>query len=633
MVQGIKNRTISILIENSDKSKYFGLYRDGVVRFKYNCKEETNERIASSGFYGDKPLLNVRNFVDPPGFYGEPDRKNQVMDVDAVLEKLEADEAQVAKEDDSDDDEPDDEFILLSSASSKIVDVEPDEQMFSNFVNTPDETKLEEEAMKEKELGNLAYKAKYFDEAMTHYKAAIRYNPKEITFYSNLAAVFLELEEYKECYDCCTVGLKIGKTEGRSPQILAKLWNRKGKACEKLEGIELLLEAKQCYQEACEADSLEIYQSNLFSVTIQMNLLMKKYCNEGFECEESNKHAEAVSNFSKTILIEPLNPACYFFRASSLINLGKLDEAQEDVEKCLQLGPDDKFGALMLQGAIYRGKGMHMSSKKAYEAALDIKPTDPEAQLEVENQKVEIDFDKQDRKGPYEFAEKENTIGNNYARNKSWKTAVQHYTRSIKAFPKNPKYYCNRAAAFMGLGDNFTKYAFDDLETCLALDPKHINAYLRKGKLHKDNDDLPNAEECYKKVIEIDPTCVTAKNSLLKVRCLKRERMVPLVTEVINDDGSEPNDVAIAMLWARAKAHVENGDFELALKDCEIGVKQMPEPFITYKAQILKKMGDFKNSIITYNELLEIDSGNKEAIKEIKTLKRMIERSKSKGVL
>ena len=44
-------------------------------------------------------------------------------------------------------------------------------------------------------------------------------------------------------------------------------------------------------------------------------------------------------------------------------------------------------------------------------------------------------------------------------------------------------------------------------------------------------------------------------------------------------------------------------------------------------------MGDFKNSIITYNELLEIDSGNKEAIKEIKTLKRMIERSKSKGVL
>lgn len=40
-------------------------------------------------------------------------------------------------------------------------------------------------ALKAKELGNKAYKAKQFDQAIKHYNEAIALDPSDITFYNN----------------------------------------------------------------------------------------------------------------------------------------------------------------------------------------------------------------------------------------------------------------------------------------------------------------------------------------------------------------------------------------------------------------------------------------------------------------
>merc|ERR1719253_2439552 len=47
-----------------------------------------------------------------------------------------------------------------------------------------------------KAKGNDCYKAKKFDEAITHYEAAIAELPDEMTYYNNLAAVFYEQKKY-----------------------------------------------------------------------------------------------------------------------------------------------------------------------------------------------------------------------------------------------------------------------------------------------------------------------------------------------------------------------------------------------------------------------------------------------------
>jgi stress-induced-phosphoprotein 1 len=47
------------------------------------------------------------------------------------------------------------------------------------------------QALKEKELGNAAYKKKEFETALIHYNKAIELNPNEITLYTNIAGNFL----------------------------------------------------------------------------------------------------------------------------------------------------------------------------------------------------------------------------------------------------------------------------------------------------------------------------------------------------------------------------------------------------------------------------------------------------------
>lgn len=49
-----------------------------------------------------------------------------------------------------------------------------------------------EQAQSQKQKGNDAYKKRDFTAAVSHFKAAIELDPTEITFYTNLAAVYFE---------------------------------------------------------------------------------------------------------------------------------------------------------------------------------------------------------------------------------------------------------------------------------------------------------------------------------------------------------------------------------------------------------------------------------------------------------
>jgi len=62
------------------------------------------------------------------------------------------------------------------------------------------------QALKEKELGNAAYKKKEFEEALQHYDRAIELDPDTITFMTNKAGrhllrlpVFIKQDSYASC--------------------------------------------------------------------------------------------------------------------------------------------------------------------------------------------------------------------------------------------------------------------------------------------------------------------------------------------------------------------------------------------------------------------------------------------------
>ena len=86
------------------------------------------------------------------------------------------------------------------------------------------------EAQKLKQLGNDAYKKKDYNSALKNYEKAIELEPNEITYYLNTAAVHYEMKKFPECVLFCVKACKIGQEYGANPNLIAKGFQRMGRA-------------------------------------------------------------------------------------------------------------------------------------------------------------------------------------------------------------------------------------------------------------------------------------------------------------------------------------------------------------------------------------------------------------------
>lgn len=98
----------------------------------------------------------------------------------------------------------------------------------------PNEEKIELQKKKDAEAkkleGNAAYKAKDFPNAIRFYSEAIDLNPKEFTFYTNMAAVYVEMKEYDSAIEQCDKVIELSKEGGYDYVKLGKAMARKASA-------------------------------------------------------------------------------------------------------------------------------------------------------------------------------------------------------------------------------------------------------------------------------------------------------------------------------------------------------------------------------------------------------------------
>ena len=78
------------------------------------------------------------------------------------------------------------------------------------------------QALKEKQLGNEAYKKKDFAEAHKHYDRAIDLEPTNMAFYSNKAATYFEEANYDACIEQCTKAVEVGREQRADFAQIAK---------------------------------------------------------------------------------------------------------------------------------------------------------------------------------------------------------------------------------------------------------------------------------------------------------------------------------------------------------------------------------------------------------------------------
>lgn len=236
-----------------------------------------------------------------------------------------------------------------------------------------------------KNLGNESYKKKEFDEAIKHYEEAIAQDSTDITFYSNLAAVYFELKDYDKCVAECERGVEIGRENRADFKLIAKAFARIGNAKRRQGDWDA---AKIYLEKSLSEHRKPDVKAQLSEVEKKIKELAAAAYIDPEKAEEEKElgnllfkkgdYATAIKHYSEAIKRNPTDPKLYSNRAACYTKLAAFDLGLKDCDKCIEL--DDKFvKGYVRKGKVLQGMQQPYKALSAYQKAIEIDPTNAEA--------------------------------------------------------------------------------------------------------------------------------------------------------------------------------------------------------------------------------------------------------------
>ncbi|TMW67004.1 hypothetical protein Poli38472_012120 [Pythium oligandrum] len=260
-----------------------------------------------------------------------------------------------------------------------------DEDLTEEEIQAREARKAAEEA---KQKGNTFYKAKQFAEAVECYNEAIAKDPTNIAYYSNLAAVRLEMGEYDACIDDCKKAIEVGRSNRADYQLIAKVyvrignaWVKKGETAENLErAIEAYENAQVEFRTKDVEKKVKTLQQKLKKAKELAYIDPEKALaakNEGNDAFKAGDFPKAVERYSEAIKRDPTSAVYYANRAAAYTKLTSFVEAKRDCEKALEI--DDKYvKAYSRLGAIQFFMKEFHKARETYEKGLSLDPNNQE---------------------------------------------------------------------------------------------------------------------------------------------------------------------------------------------------------------------------------------------------------------
>lgn len=294
----------------------------------------------------------------------------------------------------------------------------------------------------------------------------------------------------------------------------------------------------------------------------------------------------ALAAYDEAISLDPKNMTFLSNKAAVYFTKKQWDECIEVCLQAVEVGKancapfEDRGKALTRCGKAYQKKGDYA---KAIESLKDaqLESFDTATQRLLKN--LQLEKKKSDTLAYQSdsLADEAKQRGNDHFRAKQWGEAVKEYEEAVKRAPKNPTIRNNLAAALCKVMD--FNGAKRHIEEALALDPKYVKAWARKGDIEVLMKENHKAMDSYRKGLEIDPSNVTCRDGLQKVTAMvnmgnanmteeeRKERAEhamadpeiqsilqdPIIRQILQDFNDNPTAANVAMRDATVRAKIE----------------------------------------------------------------------------
>ncbi|CAB3981473.1 stress-induced-phospho 1 [Paramuricea clavata] len=226
------------------------------------------------------------------------------------------------------------------------------------------------DALKEKELGNAAYKNKDLDTAIQHYTKGYELDPTNVTLLTNRAAAHFEKDEYDKCIKDCELAVEQGREHKAEFKIIARALERIGNVYLKQDKIEEALHYFERSLTEFRSDAI-VKKTNKLKKDIKEkeNLayinpeLAEEERQKGNELFKKGAFPEAMKHYTEAIKRNPNDAKLYSNRAACYQKLAELRLALKDCDECI------KLDATFVKG--YTRKGACHFAMKEFSKAMD----------------------------------------------------------------------------------------------------------------------------------------------------------------------------------------------------------------------------------------------------------------------
>ncbi|KAJ9111795.1 hypothetical protein QFC22_006454 [Naganishia vaughanmartiniae] len=202
------------------------------------------------------------------------------------------------------------------------------------------------QALAAKARGAEAYKSRDFDAAIQAFTEAWETWPQDVTFLTNLAAVYFEKGDYPKSIETCEKAVEEGRSLRADYKVIAKALGRIGSAYEKQ--ADLANAIKYYSKSLTEHRTADILTKLRAAEKAKAEAEKQAYINPELaekEREEGNVHfkagtfAEAVKHYTEAIKRLPSDPRAYNNRAAAYTKLAAFPEALKDAEEAIRIDP------------------------------------------------------------------------------------------------------------------------------------------------------------------------------------------------------------------------------------------------------------------------------------------------------